>query len=271
MVQQVPIASVASVTREVAAGYLARDPAGNVEPLVSLWHDADVSAWGAWRGDALAGVGVAGRQWRGGPLVAAAEADDADAYRALLAALPPSVAQFTLHRAALLPILAAALPLAPAPHDELCYLTAGAVVASLAPSVVDARPLAAADATIVAASATPWGSAGFADALRDGYRPFGVVRDGRLVARAMAAYATGHTEEVAAVWTAHRWRGRGLATAVVAATAADILTRVPLATYAVRPDNLASRRVAEKVGFALAHRTATYALLRGKQKGSGGF
>lgn len=259
------------IVRTVAAAYLARDPAGNVEPLVSLLHDADVGAWGAWRGDVLAGVLVAGRQWERGPRTAIIEADDAEAFGALLAAVPPDATQFTVHRAEMLPLVAAAFALSPAPLDALCYLTARAVVPPggqplPSPAV---RPLTVADAALVAASATPWGDAGFAETLRDGYRVFGVVQGGRLVARAMAAYGTGYTEEVAAVWTAHRWRGRGLATAVVATVAADILARVPLATYGVRPDNLASLRVAEKAGFALAHRADTYALVR-RAPSSGG-
>lgn len=253
--------TVAPSTPEVVAAYLARDPAGNVEPLVSLLHDEDVGAWGVWRGNVLAGVGMAGRQWRGGPRTAMAEANDADALAALLAALPRGVARFTVHRPEMLPVLTAMFRLTPVVYGELCYLITQAAVAP-PPIAAAVRPLSVADTALVTASATPWGDGGLAAALQHGYRPFGIVRGGRVVARAMAAYATGYTEEVAAVWTAPRHRGEGLATAVVAGTAADILTRVPLATYAVRPDNLASRRVAEKAGFVLAHRATTYALAR---------
>ena len=249
--------AVAPVGQTAAARYLARDPAGNVEPLVSLLHDEDVGAWGARRGELLVGVLVVGRQWRHGPRTATIEANDADAFAALYATIPPDVTQFTVHRAETLPLLEAAFALAPVPQDALCYLVARSVAVPPSPLV---RPLTEADAALIAASATPWGDEGFTDALENGYRVFGVEQGGRLVARAMAAYNTGFTEEVAAVWTAHRWRGRGLATAVVATVAADILARVPLATYAVRPDNLASLRVAAKAGFTLAHHTATFAL-----------
>jgi len=254
-----PVVVIPIAAHAVAAAHLARDPVGNVELLVSLLHDEDVTAWGAWRDGALAGVLVAGRQWERGPLTAAIEADDAGAYDALLAAVPVEATQFVVHRAERLPSLTAALALALVPDDVLCYLTARSVAVPPSPAV---RPLTEADAALIGASATSWGDAGFADALRHGYRVFGVVQGGRLVARAMAAYDTGHTEEVAAVWTAHRWRGRGLATAVVATVTADILARVRVATYAVNPGNLASLRVAAKAGFALAHRVTTYQLLR---------
>ncbi len=183
------------------------------------------------------------------------ETDEREVLIALVGALPKGVTLLALHRPWMLPVLETCLRITPVPRDELLVLTASALALPVSPEV---RLLTDADTAIVAASGTPWGLEGFTDALRHGYRPFGVVDGERVVARAMAAYTTGHTEEVSAVWTAPAWRGKGLATAVTASVAADILTRVPLVTYTVRPFNLASQRVAAKVGFVLDHQTNTY-------------
>jgi len=248
-------ARVTPLSPDVAVAYLARDPGANVELLVSLRHDVDVSCSGVWVGDEVVGVMVTGRAWAEGPLTAMIEAEEREAVSALAGALPPGTLRFAVHRPRLLPLLDAVFHLTPIAYGGLLVLTAQTLAMS---PVSDVRLLTAADTAVVAVSVTPWGHEGFADALKRGYRPFGIVREGRVVARAMAAYATGYTEEVSAVWTAPAWRGKGLATAVAATVAADIRTRVPLAVYTVRPDNLASRRIAEKVGFALDHQTNTY-------------
>ena len=60
------------------------------------------------------------------------------------------------------------------------------------------------------------------------------------------------------VWTAPRRRGQGLATAVVATAAADILSRGKTAIYVAAVTNRASQRVAVKVGFQRAYDTTTY-------------
>jgi len=250
--------SVLPIAPDAAAAYLARDVGGNVELLVSLRHDEEVVCQGAMTDDRLIGVLVAGRQWPGGPLTAMIETGERDGLVALAGALPKGVTQLAVHRPWLLPVLETCLRITPVPRDELLVLTTSALALPALPTTSEVRLLTEADTAIVAASSTPWGLEGFADALRHGYRPFGIVRGERVLARAMAAYATGHTEEVSAVWAAPTWRGKGLATAVTATVAADILTRVPLATYTVRPFNLASQRVAAKVGFVLDHRTNTY-------------
>jgi len=249
---------VLPIASDVAAAYLARDVGGNVEPLVSLRHDEDVLCRGVITDDRVIGVLVAGRQWPGGPLTAMIETGEREVLVALAGALPTGVTQLALHRPWMLPVLETCLRITPVPRDELLVLTASALALPALPAAPEVRLLTEADTAVVVASSTPWGLEGFTDALRHGYRPFGVVRGERVLARAMAAYTTGYTEEVSAVWTAPAWRGKGLATIVAATVAADILSRVPLATYTVRPFNLASQRVAAKTGFVLDHRTHTY-------------
>jgi len=85
--------------------------------------------------------------------------------------------------------------------------------------------------------------------LRRGWHIFGAVERGQLLSHALAAYPIGDTEEVAAVYTAPQARGRGLASAVVAATAADIVSRGLRAVYATTRANVASQQVATSVGL----------------------
>jgi predicted GNAT family acetyltransferase len=96
------------------------------------------------------------------------------------------------------------------------------------------------------------------EGLAQGYRPFGIIADNRVIAHAVAANETAWTEEVMSVWTAPRRRGQGLATAVVAAAAADILGRGKTATYVAAVANRASQRVATKVGFQRAYDITTF-------------
>jgi predicted GNAT family acetyltransferase len=88
------------------------------------------------------------------------------------------------------------------------------------------------------------------------------VRGERVIACAMAANVTAWTEEVMSVWTARRYRKQGLASAVVAVTAADIIRRGKIATYVAARTNHASQRVAEKVGFQRAYDIAAYRIRR---------
>ncbi len=252
-------AAVSPIAPEAAAAYLAHDPAGNVEMLISLYHDTLLTCHGVRRGDTLVGVIVSGRGWIGGPRIGGIEADDDAALDVLLAAFPPDVEQLSVHRAWMLPALTVALSLVAVPRTAHVFLATDHLVVVPLPAV---RLFLPDDSATVAASATPWGRDGFVEALAQGFRAWGIIEGGRVVARAMAAYATGWTEEVAAVWTAPRARGRGLATAVVAATAADILTRRPFATYAARTNNAASLRVAEKVGFRRTHESVLYEVAR---------
>jgi predicted GNAT family acetyltransferase len=75
------------------------------------------------------------------------------------------------------------------------------------------------------------------------------VYESLLLCHALAAYPIGDTEEVAAVYTASGARRQGFASAVVAATIADILMRGKRAVYACKKTNVASQRVAEGLGM----------------------
>lgn len=251
-------ATARDISPDIATAYLAREVAGNVEAIISLAHDYFPRALGVWRDDRLAGVLVAGREWPTGPATARVAADNTGALHALLAAFPPDIFQISVAHPWMLPLLTARFALAAVPYSAHVFLTASAVVAP--PQLSAVRPLTWRDAAVVAASATPWGRDGFEADLAEGFRPLGIIEGQRLIARAMASFETRWSEEVTSVWTAPRHRGRGLATAVVAAVATDILTRRPLATYAARSDNAASLRVAEKAGFRRSHESVTYTI-----------
>lgn len=81
--------------------------------------------------------------------------------------------------------------------------------------------------------------------LKRGWRMFGAVSEGRLLCHALAAYPISDTEEISAVYTAPYSRQQGLARAVVAATAVDIIGRNHRAVYVTTRANIASQRVAE--------------------------
>jgi hypothetical protein len=85
--------------------------------------------------------------------------------------------------------------------------------------------------------------------MRHGWRVFGAVRGGALLAHALAAYPIGDSDEVAAVYTAGQARRAGLGAAVVAATIADIHARGRRAFYVASRGNLPSRRLAERIGL----------------------
>ncbi|WBB89149.1 DUF4081 domain-containing GNAT family N-acetyltransferase [Verrucosispora sp. WMMC514] len=74
--------------------------------------------------------------------------------------------------------------------------------------------------------------------------------DGRVVFKAELAVVTRRTAQVQGVWVAPEWRGRGIATAAMAAVVADALTRVaPTVSLYVNDFNLPARRVYERCGF----------------------
>lgn len=112
-----------------------------------------------------------------------------------------------------------------------------------------ARLLTPSDRALVERSGCGWNDIYFQQLFVQSRRPWGLIRDGRIVCRASSGYRHGDTEEVVGVWTHPRWRGRGLARALVSAVAADILSRVSLAAYRTTEDNLASQAVASAVGF----------------------
>ena len=94
------------------------------------------------------------------------------------------------------------------------------------------------------------------DLVRSG-RAYARLVDGEVVFKAELAVITRHTAQVQGVWTAPRWRGRGLATAGMAAVVRDALRRVaPTVTLYVNDFNHTARRVYARCGF---RRVGTFA------------
>ncbi|WBB56980.1 DUF4081 domain-containing GNAT family N-acetyltransferase [Verrucosispora sp. WMMD573] len=74
--------------------------------------------------------------------------------------------------------------------------------------------------------------------------------DGRVVFKAELAVVTRRTAQVQGVWVAPEWRGRGIATAAMAAVVRDALARVaPTVSLYVNDFNLPARRVYQRCGF----------------------
>lgn len=74
--------------------------------------------------------------------------------------------------------------------------------------------------------------------------------DGKVVFKAELAVVTRRTAQVQGVWVDPEWRGRGIATAAMAAVVRDVLVRVaPTASLYVNDFNLPARRVYERCGF----------------------
>ncbi|MEU5550848.1 MULTISPECIES: DUF4081 domain-containing GNAT family N-acetyltransferase [unclassified Micromonospora] len=74
--------------------------------------------------------------------------------------------------------------------------------------------------------------------------------DGRVVFKAELAVVTRRTAQIQGVWVAPEWRGRGIATAAMAAVVRDALARVaPSVSLYVNDFNLPARRVYERCGF----------------------
>jgi predicted GNAT family acetyltransferase len=97
------------------------------------------------------------------------------------------------------------------------------------------------------------GDTGYRDRVRDlvrGGRAYARFIDGQVVFKAELAVITRHTAQVQGVWTAPQWRGRGLATAGMAAVVSDALRRVaPSVTLYVNDFNEPARRVYARCGF----------------------
>jgi GNAT superfamily N-acetyltransferase len=246
------------IAPEQATAFLAHDPVGSIELLCAIRYDRDIRCVGALRGGALAGVLVVTRE-DDEDLAARFEAADAETLLPLIAVCPPDVRRIAVHRPWMLPALASAFRLKPGEESETVF--AATAINPPPPSPL-ARPLTLADAPLMVTSAAMGGGTPFVDALTRGFRPFGIIMGNRVVAHACAANGTEWTEEVMSVWTAPRRRGQGLATAVVAATAADILSRGKTAIYVAAIANRASQRVAAKVGFQRAYDTTTYYVRR---------
>ncbi len=253
----------ASDTRQIepehATAYLGHDPVGNVELLGALRYDREIHCVGVVNEGRLAGVLVVAREEDDDARAARFETAEHGALLALIAACPPDIQRIAVHRPWMLPALSAAFRLVPEQRDETVFFAHAVIPPPASPTV---RLLTMADAQMMAASAAMGAGRGFLAGLAQGFRPFGVIVEDRVVAHAFAANETDWTEEVMSVWTAPRWRGRGLAPAVVAVAAADILRRGKTAIYVAAITNRASQRVAVKVGFQRSYDTASYRVLR---------
>ncbi|MFF5171202.1 GNAT family N-acetyltransferase [Micromonospora sp. NPDC000089] len=87
------------------------------------------------------------------------------------------------------------------------------------------------------------------DLVRAG-RAYARFVDGRVVFKAELAVVTRRTAQVQGVWVAPEWRGRGIATAAMAAVVRDALLRVaPTVSLYVNDFNRPARRVYERCGF----------------------
>jgi uncharacterized protein len=74
--------------------------------------------------------------------------------------------------------------------------------------------------------------------------------DGEVVFKAELAVVTKRTAQVQGVWVPPRWRGRGIATAAMAAVVCDALDRVaPTVSLYVNDFNEPARRVYDRCGF----------------------
>jgi predicted GNAT family acetyltransferase len=94
------------------------------------------------------------------------------------------------------------------------------------------------------------------DLVRGG-RAYAKLVDDEVVFKAELAVITRHTAQVQGVWTAPRWRGKGVATAGMAAVACDALRRVaPTVSLYANDFNHAARRVYARCGF---RRVGTFA------------
>ncbi|PWU59691.1 GNAT family N-acetyltransferase [Micromonospora globispora] len=88
-----------------------------------------------------------------------------------------------------------------------------------------------------------------ADLVRAG-RAYARFDDGKVIFKAELAVVTRRTAQVQGVWVAPEWRGRGIATAAMAAVVRDALVRVaPTVSLYVNDFNLPARRVYERCGF----------------------
>jgi RimJ/RimL family protein N-acetyltransferase len=86
---------------------------------------------------------------------------------------------------------------------------------------------------------------------------WGAFAGGKLASVANIFFVGDQYEELGVV-TEPGFRGQGLNTACAGALCADILRREHIPSWTTSPDNLASMRVAEKLGFKLVRRDVLY-------------
>lgn len=119
----------------------------------------------------------------------------------------------------------------------------------------DAAGLAALHPSIAWISETWGGPAGLASS----GRAFAAFAGSRPVAVACSFYVGREHEDIGVVTEAAH-RGRGLSTACAAAVVQDIRSRGRRPTWTTSPDNLGSRRVAERLGFVHHRDDVLYAV-----------
>ena len=117
----------------------------------------------------------------------------------------------------------------------------------------DAGPLAGLSAESNWVYKTWYGAENMA---KSGYA-WGAFADGKLVSVANTFFVGEQYEDLGAV-TEPEYRGRGLNTACAGAMCTDTIQRGRIPSWTTSPDNIASMRVAEKLGFKLVRRDVLY-------------
>ena len=102
-----------------------------------------------------------------------------------------------------------------------------------------------------------WGTWGDARGLTSSGRAWGAFLDGRLASVACTFFVGERYEEIEVV-TEPNFRGLGLSPACAAALCTDIRDRGSVPTWTTSPDNAASLRVADKLGFEVARSSTLY-------------
>ena len=133
------------------------------------------------------------------------------------------------------------------PGDPQSFPIAEAVIRPLRPT--DAGQLADLSPEVAWITATWGGPAGLA---ASGHA-WGAFRSGRLAAVACSFFVGVRYEDIGVV-TEPAERGRGLSAACAGALCLDIQGRGRRPSWSTSPDNAASRRVAEKLGFLVQRR-----------------
>lgn len=237
---------------EDAQSFLERAPTINLPLLAALEYDPVEMIWGMACGDALVSLALLfepdGPFTRQHSTVLLDALDDRALAELLTRGQWPVQPRWTIHRAELLPTVQAFCGIRPARSEGQRHYVADTMPARPHPLV---RQISLEEADTLDLTPCRLSPMALRNWLKRGWRVFGAVEGDALIGHALAAYPVGAFEEVAAVFTTPSRRRKGIASAVVAAAAADILARGRRATYVCRKTNTASRHVAESLGFAL--------------------
>ncbi len=112
----------------------------------------------------------------------------------------------------------------------------------------DVRELTADDTALLNAAGVGGGFSGGLSALLDECTVAGAVVNGEIVATAQTSALTDRYSDIG-VGTNEEWRGRGLATAAASIVARRIQETGRIPVWSCGEDNMASLRVAQKLGF----------------------